>query len=303
MIVVFPQMAVFVAGWLAFKNLFLGNEAIVRGAVEAARKLSYRAFLIVVLIVNKRDVFPDQWIYIHDPRVQVGRVQNFKNWSPEMVSDPELSFIGLEYFVNRGDDLWRRTDDELIRLGTAEAETIGLLDAREVQSGTVVRMPRAYPVYDDGYEGRLQVVREWLDGFENLHTVGRNGQHRYTYKSIKGDFTYDENVYAGYISYQRAINEKWSLSTGLRAEQTDSRGDLQPFLPELQEEGDLDAVGCHFAKVAHRGSDGNRVAGTDNGRVDHDVAREGLLRRRTGIVRAVQPGQQEGGVGVVPSEA
>jgi protoporphyrinogen oxidase len=147
--------------------------------LAAADGLSFRDFLIIGLIVDRDELFPDNWIYVHAPEVRVGRVQNFKNWSPDMVSDPSLSFIGLEYFVNRGDDLWSMPDDELIELGAREAEAIGLFRADEVRTGTVVRMPRAYPVYDGEYEGHLQVIREWLDGFDNLYTVGRNGQHRY----------------------------------------------------------------------------------------------------------------------------
>jgi len=145
----------------------------------AADGLSYRDFLIVGLIIDRAELFPDNWIYIHAPDVRVGRVQNFKNWSPDMVSDPLLSFIGMEYFVNRGDDLWSMSDDKLIELGAAEAETIGLFQAEEVRTGTVVRMPRAYPVYDSEYEVHLGTIRAWLDGFDNLYTVGRNGQHRY----------------------------------------------------------------------------------------------------------------------------
>jgi hypothetical protein len=124
-------------------------------------------------------VFPDNWIYVHSPEVHVGRVQSFKNWSPEMVGDATVSFIGLEYFANRGDALWDRPDDELMALGAEEAETIGLFRRDEVRSGLVVRMPKAYPVYDGEYEDHLRVLRGWLDRFENLAPVGRNGQHRY----------------------------------------------------------------------------------------------------------------------------
>jgi protoporphyrinogen oxidase len=147
--------------------------------LEAAAGLRYRDFLIVGLIVDRERLFPDNWIYVHSPEVRVGRVQSFKNWSPDMVSDPALSFVGLEYFVSRGDDMWDRPDEELVALGASEAETIGLFEAAEVRSGTVVRMPRAYPVYDGEYEAHLAVLRDWLDRFDNLHTVGRNGQHRY----------------------------------------------------------------------------------------------------------------------------
>jgi protoporphyrinogen oxidase len=145
----------------------------------AAARLRHRDFLIVGLMVNRDQVFPDNWIYVHSPEVRVGRVQNFKNWSPEMVADPATSLIGLEYFVNVGDDLWTRTDEELIALGAAEAETIGLFAATEVQAGTVVRMPKAYPVYDGEYSAHLETLRRWLDRFDNLCAVGRNGQHRY----------------------------------------------------------------------------------------------------------------------------
>jgi protoporphyrinogen oxidase len=147
--------------------------------LNAARGLRYRDFLIVGLIVNRRHLFPDNWIYVHSPEVRVGRIQNFKNWSPEMVSDPDVSFIGLEYFVNRGDDMWSREDDELIRLGASEAETIGLFGAGEVKAGVVVRMPKAYPVYDGDYAGHLAVLREWVEHLRGVMSVGRNGQHRY----------------------------------------------------------------------------------------------------------------------------
>ena len=150
-----------------------------RSVQEAAEGLRYRDFLIVGLIVNRGQLFPDNWIYVHSPEVRVGRIQNFKNWSPEMVSDPGLSFIGLEYFANRGDDLWRRSDEDLLRLGASEAEAIGLFKATEVTAGVVVRMPKAYPVYDGHYEAHVATLREWLERFPNLFAVGRNGQHRY----------------------------------------------------------------------------------------------------------------------------
>ena len=147
--------------------------------LDAAGKLRHRDFLIVGLIVERDELFPDNWIYVHAPEVHVGRVQSFKNWSPDMVDDPAVSFIGLEYFANRGDALWSRSDEDLIELGTSEACTIGLFSPDEVRAGTVVRMPRAYPVYDGEYERHLRTLRGWLDRMDNLFTVGRNGQHRY----------------------------------------------------------------------------------------------------------------------------
>jgi protoporphyrinogen oxidase len=147
--------------------------------LDAADRLGYRDFLTVVLIVDREDVFPDNWIYIHSPDVQVGRVQNFKNWSPEMVPDTSCTALGLEYFVQEDDELWSADDETLIALGTRECVAIGLIEASEVSGGTVVRVPKAYPVYDPGYRENLDVLRGWLDGFDNLHCIGRNGQHRY----------------------------------------------------------------------------------------------------------------------------
>jgi protoporphyrinogen oxidase len=157
----------------------LMNPAPPPEVLSAARGLRYRDFLIVGLIVNRREVFPDNWIYVHSPEVRVGRIQNFKNWSPEMVSDPEQSFIGLEYFANLDDDLWQKRDDELIRLGAAEAETIGLFASSDVKAGVVVRMPKAYPVYDGDYATHVAVLRNWLGRLPNVFAIGRNGQHRY----------------------------------------------------------------------------------------------------------------------------
>jgi protoporphyrinogen oxidase len=146
---------------------------------EAADRLKYRDFLTVALIVDTPTLFPDNWIYIHDPQVQVGRVQNFKNWSPEMVPDPKMSCVGLEYFCFEGDGLWTMPDQDLIALGRKEMGTIGLVDPDKVVDGTVVRMPKAYPVYDEGYERALDVVREYLETFSNLQVAGRNGMHKY----------------------------------------------------------------------------------------------------------------------------
>jgi len=166
---------------------------------DAAQRLRYRDFLIVGLMVDREHLFPDNWIYVHAPDVRVGRVQNFKNWSPDMVDDSGRSFIGLEYFVNRGDDLWNLPDGALITLGASEAQAIGLFEATEVRAGLVVRMPKAYPVYDAGYVGHLRVLREWLDRFENLFLIGRNGMHRYNNQdhSMLAAMTAIDNLLAG----------------------------------------------------------------------------------------------------------
>ncbi|HUP02228.1 MAG TPA: NAD(P)/FAD-dependent oxidoreductase [Gemmatimonadota bacterium] len=145
----------------------------------AAERLRYRDFLTVVLIVDEADLFPDNWIYIHSPDVRVGRVQNFKNWSPEMVPDPTRTSLGLEYFVQEGDEMWSLPDSELIELGALEMVALGLIRAGTVLDGTVVRMRNAYPVYDPHYQETLSRIRDFASGMKNLQLVGRNGQHRY----------------------------------------------------------------------------------------------------------------------------
>ncbi|MEW6600743.1 MAG: NAD(P)/FAD-dependent oxidoreductase [Nitrospirota bacterium] len=147
--------------------------------LAAANNLSYRDFLTVALIVNKPDLFPDNWIYVHDPLVKLGRVQNFKNWSPDMVSDRSKSCLGLEYFCFEGDELWNMQDEDLIELGKRELEAIGLVKSVDIEDGSVVRMPKAYPAYDSKYREMLNVIRQYLKGIGNLHLVGRNGLHRY----------------------------------------------------------------------------------------------------------------------------
>ena len=146
---------------------------------EASDKLCYRDFLIVALIVNEADPFPDNWIYIHAPEVKVGRIQNFRSWSEHMVPDPDTASLGLEYFCHKGDGLWNSDDADLIKLAEKELIELGLARPGMVVDGTVVRQEKAYPVYDEHYRANLQIVTEFLDGFENLHTVGRNGMHRY----------------------------------------------------------------------------------------------------------------------------
>ena len=147
--------------------------------VQAAESLRYRDFLTVVLILDRAETFPDNWIYIHEPDVKVGRIQNFKNWSPDLVPDPSKSSLGLEYFCFEGDDLWAQSDAELIALGRREVETIGLARSADVVDGCVVRMPKAYPVYDDVYQDHLKVIRGWLANLSNLELAGRNGMHKY----------------------------------------------------------------------------------------------------------------------------
>ena len=144
-----------------------------------ARELRYRDFLTVALMVKKPDLFPDNWIYIHDPAVKVGRVQNFRSWSPEMVP-AGMSCLGLEYFCFEGDTLWNADDDDLIALAKREIDQIGLIDAADVVDACVVRQAKAYPVYDDNYRDNVAMVRLDLEtSYPTLHLVGRNGMHKY----------------------------------------------------------------------------------------------------------------------------
>jgi protoporphyrinogen oxidase len=133
----------------------------------------------VALIVRKPELFPDNWIYIHDPDVKLGRVQNFKNWSPYMVPDVNRTCLGLEYFCFEEDDIWNMPDRELIEFGIREMEKLGLIESSDVEDGSVVRMPKAYPVHDLKYHEMLGTIRRFLSGIDNLQLVGRNGMHRY----------------------------------------------------------------------------------------------------------------------------
>ena len=146
---------------------------------DAAAQLRYRDFITVALIVRGRDLFPDNWIYVHDPATRAGRVQNYTNWSPDMTPDSELSCLGVEYFCNASDEIWKLEDEDLIALAKREMVQLGLVREQDVIDGTVVRMPKAYPVYDRGYQDALRTVREFVARFSNLQLVGRNGMHRY----------------------------------------------------------------------------------------------------------------------------
>lgn len=148
--------------------------------VEAAESLKYRDYLTVVLVVEADDLFPDNWIYIHDPDVRMGRIQNYKNWSPDMVPDSRYTSLGLEYFCDVGDALWTSSDSELVEFGMQELAKIGQATSDQLRDGTVVRMPKAYPVYDSDYQSHLEVLRNFVEvKLPNLQIMGRNGMHRY----------------------------------------------------------------------------------------------------------------------------
>jgi protoporphyrinogen oxidase len=199
--------------------------------LQAADQLRYRDFLTLVLVIDREEVFPDNWIYIHSPKVKIGRVQNFKNWSPEMVPDPKWTSLGLEYFVQQGDELWNSSDDELRDLGIRELEELGLIEGREVIDHVVMRAPKAYPVYDGDYAGALEVIRGYLSRIDNLQLIGRNGQHRYSNQ--------DHSMLTGLLAARNVAGTNYDLweasaDTSYLEEMTEPIED--PVIPRPREE-------------------------------------------------------------------
>ena len=156
------------------------NPPAPEAVLASARGLRYRDFITVALIIDQAELFPDNWIYIHDPGVRVGRIQNFKNWSAEMVPDPRFTVLGLEYFCTEKDTLWSSSDEQLIAIAKDELATLGLAGKSKIVDGAVVRQPKAYPLYDHDYRANVAKVREFLDiEAPNLQVAGRNGMHKY----------------------------------------------------------------------------------------------------------------------------
>jgi protoporphyrinogen oxidase len=176
--------------------------------LEASRHLKYRDFLTVFLIVQHPDLFPDNWIYIHSPEVKMGRLQNYKNWSPHMVADPGKTGLGAEYFVDENDDLWRMADEDLIQLAARELEVIGLTRGSWIEKGAVYRQKKAYPVYNENYSRHLKVIEDYLKSIENLQTIGRNGLHKYNNQdhSMLTAILAVENLYG-------ASHDLWSVNS------------------------------------------------------------------------------------------
>lgn len=178
------------------------NEVLV-----AAHHLTYRSFVLVGLIINRGDLFPDQWIYVHSPEVKVGRIQNFRNWSPKMVPDPKKTSLGMEYFCTEGDEIWRMPDTELLELAKRELVHLGMAEAAEVEDGVVYRQPKAYPVYNNDYQQHLQVIQRFLLTIENLQTIGRNGLHRYNNQ--------DHSMFTGMLAVENILganHDLWELN-------------------------------------------------------------------------------------------
>ena len=175
--------------------------------VTAADDLGYRDFLTIALVVPEEYSFPDNWIYVHSPDVQVGRIQNFGSWSPYLVKEGRTC-LGLEFFVFEGDETWNRADEDLIEQGKRELGILGLVDPEKVEAGYVVRMPKAYPFYDEHYKANVANIVEWLDAWApNVHPVGRNGMHRYNNQ--------DHSMYTAMLTVENilgASHDIWSVN-------------------------------------------------------------------------------------------
>lgn len=226
--------------------------------LKAASMLKYRDFLTVALVVDKDELFPDNWIYIHDPSVKVGRIQNFKNWSPYMVPDSSKSCIGLEYFCFEGDGLWNTPDAELVELGKREMQTLGLVQSSDVQDGAVVRMPKAYPVYDDTYAEAVAVIRGFLDTIDNVYPVGRNGMHKYNNQdhSMLTAMLAVENINGARhdvwsVNVDQEYSEEISEVEDERRRELAKIGETQPLVPEAVPAPDpsLSALQKAFARL------------------------------------------------------
>jgi len=221
--------------------------------LEAAERLQYRDFLTVALIVKQRDLFPDNWIYVHDPSVAVGRIQNYKNWSPEMTPDSETSCLGMEYFCFKDDHLWRMADADLIELARREVAQLGLARAEDAIDGCVVRMPKAYPVYDKDYRAALSLIREFLDTLPNLQLAGRNGMHRYNNQ--------DHSMLTAIMGARNILgahNDLWKLDADssyqehgepITDEELVALGATQPLVPSHLQGGTVSAGSSKFSSL------------------------------------------------------
>ena len=200
---------------------------------DAARKLRYRDFLIVTLIIEGKDLFDDNWIYIHSPEVQVGRIQNFRSWSEAMVPDPTKASIGMEYFCQEGDELWVKSREELIAQATGELVKLGLARAEQVVDGTIIRQPKAYPTYDEDYQEALDMIRGWLANIPNLQVVGRNGMHRYNNQ--------DHSMFTAMLAADNILggtNDLWSVNVE------------KEYHEDIESSTDIKELSAHLADAA-----------------------------------------------------
>ena len=195
---------------MPLRELILALDPPAPPEVQAsARALHYRDFLTVALMVRKPDLFPDNWIYVHDPSVHVGRIQNYKNWSAAMVGEPGMTCLGLEYFCNEDEPLWNLPDADLVKLAGQEVEKIGLAKADDCFDGEVVRMRRAYPVYDGEYMGHRERLKAYLGTFRNLQCAGRGALHSYNSQ----DHSMMAAIYCVRNVFEGGTLDPWMINT------------------------------------------------------------------------------------------
>lgn len=169
--------------------------------------LRYRSLMTVILVLDKSNLFLDNWIYIHSENVRVGRIQNFNNWSPYLIPDKNITCLGLEYFTFESDELWNKQDNEIIDLASAELEKLGFAPKKIVKQGFVYRTPKAYPMYIGEYKKAIEAAKEFSRKYHNIQFIGRNGQHRYN--------NMDHSMLAGVYSAQNILganNDVWSVN-------------------------------------------------------------------------------------------
>jgi protoporphyrinogen oxidase len=197
------------------------HPALPASAIQAAEALNYRDFITVVLMMKDENAFTDNWVYIHDPEVKVGRIQNFKSWSPYMVPDDSMACYGLEYFCFEGDGMWNSSDEDLIALAKNELEKIGLGKAALVTDGCVVRQPKAYPVYDHHYKEHIETVKDALASYKGLYLTGRNGMHKYNNQdhSMMTAMLAAKNIIAGEDLY-----DLWKVNQDAEYHESGDRG-------------------------------------------------------------------------------
>jgi len=200
--------------------------------IAAAKGLRYRDFLTVSLVLDGEDLFPDNWIYIHEPDVEVGRIQNFRSWSPWMVPDDSKACVGLEYFCFAGDHLWEMDDDKLVELGMKELEQLGLATRDKLEFGFATRVPKAYPMYDMDYSDRIATIRTFVDGLDNFQQVGRNGLHRYNNSdhSMLTSMRAVDNLVKG------TEHDLWAVNAESVYHETEKQDEKQPYIkaPETE---------------------------------------------------------------------
>ncbi|WP_213980715.1 NAD(P)/FAD-dependent oxidoreductase [Sphingomonas sp. dw_22] len=209
-------------------------------SIPAAMDLHYRDFLTVALMIRSEDLFPDNWIYIHEQGVKVGRVQNFRSWSPEMVPDDTIACVGLEYFCFEGDGLWSMADRELVALAVRELAMLGLCSAEQVVGGAVVRQEKAYPVYDETYRDNVETLRRELEErYPTLHLVGRNGMHRYNNQdhAMMTAMLTVRNIEAG-----ERIYDVWNVNEDAEYHESGTEGERAALASERQVPGRLRAA-------------------------------------------------------------